>query len=147
MSGVAYLFRWTIACFGITVAFATMSACAAVGVAPPVIHEPFTPLPCPTHPASTIALEGCYERQLLMTDEEINKRVEVIYGILGLRYRKPFAQSEILWLRYRRSSCLTQISNTVGGSGQPVRDAACQVARNRTHLTDLAALLFEVRQH
>src|SRR5258708_8154223 len=61
--------------------------------------------------------------------------------------RSQFVQSEGLWLRYRRSSCLTEASRYRGGSFQPVAFASCEVSRNQSHLKDLAELRHTLRFH
>lgn len=131
---------------GVLVAVGTGAGTTA-NLKPPVIHEPFTALPCPAHPVSIVELEGCYEKKVLATDRKINNQVNTIFYTLRPSFRRTFARSEIYWFRYRQSSCSTQVSNTTGGSGQPVRSAACAAARNRTHLSDLAELRMKLREH
>jgi uncharacterized protein YecT (DUF1311 family) len=107
---------------------------------PPVIREPFARLPCPTHALTTLAMEGCSEKVLLATDRAINARAKTIFGVLPSAARKNFVAAEVAWLRYRRSSCLAEASGYSGGSIYPLEYAYCEVARNRTHLRDLAEL-------
>ena len=54
---------------------------------PPVIHEPFTPLPCTKNPQTTVALEGCTESEISSTDTKINARVRVVFGLLRTETR------------------------------------------------------------
>ena len=116
--------------------------------APPVIHEAFTPLPCPMHPQTTVALEGCNEQAILSTDRKINAQVKVVFSLLKTRgAREAFVTGERSWLRYRRSSCTAQASLYAGGSGQPVVYGTCILSRNRTHLADLAELRKTLSQH
>jgi uncharacterized protein YecT (DUF1311 family) len=107
---------------------------------PPVIREPFTPLPCPVHPKTTLAMEGCFEKSILHSDRAINAQSRTVFGLLLPPARSRFVQSEGLWLRYRRSSCLTEASRYQGGSFQPVSFANCEVSRNQSHLKDLGEI-------
>ena len=73
--------------------------------------------------------------------------VKTIFGLLRLRSaRAAFVSSERSWLSYRRSSCVAQASFYEGGSAQPIAAASCTIARNRTHLSDLAELLRTLKQ-
>lgn len=111
----------------------------------PVIHEPFTPLDCPAHPSTTLALEGCAERALLASDRAIDARAAKVYRLLATpQARTAFVAGERSWLAYRRSSCAAAASRYAGGTIQPVAFAQCEQARNVTHLRDLAVLLREV---
>ena len=114
---------------------------------PPAISEPFTPLLCPAHPKTTLAMEGCFEKSILKTDRAIDARAKTIFGLLLPAVRSEFVQSEGSWLRYRRSSCATEASRYQGGSFQPVSFASCEVSRNRSHLNDLAELRHTLRFH
>ena len=53
-----------------------VSLLTAAAIAPPVIHEPFTALPCPLHPDTTIDVVGCQEHRVLRTDRAIDAQVE-----------------------------------------------------------------------
>jgi uncharacterized protein YecT (DUF1311 family) len=109
--------------------------------APPVIREPFTPLPCPAHPTATTEIEGCLERALLRSDRRIDARVAAIYQLLlDARDRVAFAAGERAWLTYRRRSCSAEASAYRGGSAAPLAYLRCQLSRNERHLTDLAAM-------
>jgi uncharacterized protein YecT (DUF1311 family) len=107
---------------------------------PPLIHEPFTLLPCPAHPDTTLAMEGCTEKMILASDHAIDVQVKTIFDLLIPTARSRFVQSEESWLRYRRASCLTEASKYQGGTFQPVAFAECVVDRSQTHLKDLAEL-------
>ena len=114
---------------------------AALALGPPVIHEPFTPLPCPKHPETTFDLEACGVHKVLKTDRAINVRATAIFGRLRTTAaKKPFVQSEREWLRYRRASCSAQASEYAGGTAEPVAFIECEASRNRRHLADLAEL-------
>jgi uncharacterized protein YecT (DUF1311 family) len=124
-----------------------LPAQAGVVPKPPVIREPFTPLPCPAHAKTTLALEGCFEKSILTTDRAIDAQARTIFDLFRPAARSQFVQSERLWLRYRRSSCATAASPYEGGSFQPVAFASCEVSRNQSHLTDLAELRHTLRFH
>jgi uncharacterized protein YecT (DUF1311 family) len=124
------------------VAFLAPIALASQRLRPPVIHETFTALPCPRHPQTTVALEGCAEKVILVTDRRINTRVARIFRLLRAgQPRVDFVASEQAWLRYRRRSCEAEGSFYAGGSMQPLANAECVGDRNRSHLSDLAKLL------
>jgi uncharacterized protein YecT (DUF1311 family) len=118
---------------------------AAAAVRPPVIHEPFTPLPCPAKAQTTLELEGCAERQILADDRRIDAEAAAIFALLAARDRATFVAGERAWLRYRRASCLTASSKYAGGTDAPLEDALCVAARNRTHLRELTSLLHDLR--
>jgi uncharacterized protein YecT (DUF1311 family) len=113
----------------------------ATGLKPPVIHEVFTPLPCPQHPSTTLDYEGCSEQQILATDRKIDAKARAIFFKLAPRERAGFVRSEHEWLAYRRDTCAAEASKYAGGTLAAVVDAACQAARNKTHLTDMTDLL------
>jgi uncharacterized protein YecT (DUF1311 family) len=129
--GVAVL---TIAClpFG-------SAATAATAPAPPVIREPWTTLSCPTHPQSTIEIEGCLQRAILASDHRINMRVATIFRLIRRASdRTAFVEGKQAWLRYRRRSCTATASVYRGGSAEPVAFLSCEKSRNARHLADLA---------
>jgi uncharacterized protein YecT (DUF1311 family) len=106
-----------------------------------VIHEPFTALPCPIHPDTTIDVEGCQEVRVLRTDRAIDVQVRKIFRLLPTTSaRSSFADGERSWLHYRRQSCLAEASRYRGGSGEPVAFLNCTLRRNTAHLADLAAM-------
>ena len=121
----------------------------AAAPSPPVIHEPFTLLPCPMHPETTVALEGCSEHAIVATDRQIDAQVKKIFALADCagRTNVAFVGSERSWLRYRNASCNAQSSFYSGGSAQPVAYAQCLLQRNRSHLVDLAALKKTLTQH
>jgi len=114
---------------------------AAAAVAPPVIHEPFTPLPCPLHPDTTIDVIGCQEHRVLRTDRTIDTQVRTIFQLLRSDNRRAtFVAGERSWLQYRRASCSTEASHFAGGSAHAVALLSCTLQRNRSHLADLTAM-------
>ena len=124
-----------------------LPARAAVAPAPPVIHEPFTVLPCPARPVSTLAIEGCTEKMILAGDRAIDARAKAIFRLLASSARTEFVQGEAGWLRYRVASCSSEASKYAGGTLQPVAYATCVVSRNRTHLEDLSDLEHALGSH
>jgi uncharacterized protein YecT (DUF1311 family) len=113
---------------------------------PPVIKEPFTPLPCPAHPSTTLALEGCAEKAILKTDAKINAQAKTIYAKLRTAGGKAsFVRGEKSWLSYRRSSCSAQASKYTGGTFEPVAYARCEASRNLSHIGDLKQLTAALR--
>jgi uncharacterized protein YecT (DUF1311 family) len=125
----------------VVAAVAAAASAAAGGPVPPVIHEPFTPLPCPIHPDTTLDVEACDEMRLLRTDRAIDGRVRAIFRLLQTQgARSSFARGERSWLRYRRGSCTAEASRYAGGSAEPVAYLECALRVNRSHLADLAAM-------
>src|SRR3954451_2453333 len=120
-------------------------AAAAVAGGPPVVHETFTPLPCPAHPQAQLELEGCAEKAILATDHGIDSVNATIFARLAGRDRATFVAGERAWLRYRRASCLTAASKYAGGTLSSLVDADCVAARNQTHLREQRSLLHDLR--
>src|SRR6476660_4717160 len=90
---------------------------AAAAIGPPVIHEPFSALPCPLHPDTTIDVVGCQEHRVLRGDRAIDTRVKAVFQLLRTESdRSTFVTSERSWLHYRRQSCAAEASHVVGGS-------------------------------
>jgi uncharacterized protein YecT (DUF1311 family) len=120
-------------------------AAVVLATGPPVIHESFTPLPCPAHPQAQLELEGCSEKAILATDRRIDAVNASIFGRLAARDRATFVAGEQAWLRYRRASCLTAASKYAGGTLASLVDANCVASRNRVHLREQASLLHDLR--
>jgi uncharacterized protein YecT (DUF1311 family) len=117
------------------------SLLVVVAIAPPVIHEPFTALPCPLHPDTTIDVIGCQEYRVLRTDRAINSQVKTIFGLLRTDgARSAFVAGERSWLQYRRQSCSAEASRFAGGSAHAVALLSCDLRRNTTHIADLTEL-------
>ncbi|HST15120.1 MAG TPA: lysozyme inhibitor LprI family protein [Gaiellaceae bacterium] len=124
------------------------SLVTAAAIAPPMIHEPFTALPCPLHPDTTIDVIGCQEHRVLRTDRAIDVQVGAIFGLLRTDARRStFVAAERSWLQYRRQSCSVEASKFAGGSAQPVALLTCELQRNTTHLADLKATRKTLAQH
>lgn len=111
---------------------------ASAALTPPVIQEPWTPLPCPAHPKSTMEIEGCLEKVIVQSDRRIDKHAERIFALLRHRSdRVAFIQGERAWLRYRRRSCSAEASIYRGGSAEQVAFLSCEKRRNARHIVDL----------
>ena len=114
-----------------------------VRLAPPVIRESFTPLPCPSGRAArltTIGAEGCAEQTTLRTDAQINARAKAIFRLGDTTARRKFLAGETAWLAYRQAGCNSVADVYRGGTAQPLAFGACVVSRNTQHLKELAAL-------
>lgn len=122
-------------------ALSALVAAAIAAPAPPVIHEPFTALPCPIHPDTSIDVEGCQEVRVLRTDRAIDTEVRKTFGLLRTTgARSSFVDGERSWLHYRRQSCLAEASRYSGGTAQPVAFLTCSLRRNHSHLAELVAM-------
>ena len=119
---------------------AAASASASVALAPPVIHEPWTPLACPAHPSSTIAIEGCLERAVSRSDRIIDVRAATVFHLIRRgQDRATFVSGEESWLSYRRRSCTAVASVDTGGTAEPIVFLSCEKRLNSQHVDDLAA--------
>lgn len=117
---------------------AVLASLAVAAVGPPIIREPWTPLPCPAHPNSTVEIEGCLERAVVLSDRRIDATTATIFGLIRQQSdRRAFVEGEQAWRRYRRQSCSATASVYRGGSAEPVAFLRCEENRNARHLTDL----------
>jgi uncharacterized protein YecT (DUF1311 family) len=124
-----------------TVAAALVASTSGAVLGPPVIHEPWSQLPCPKQPRSTIEIEGCLQGAIVRSDRRIDAKVATIFH----RLRRPsdraaFVRGERAWLLYRRQSCSAEASIYRGGSAEPIAFLTCQKGRNERHLADLSAM-------
>src|SRR3954453_18620337 len=78
---------------------------AAAKLAPPVIRETFTPLPCPTSKAeaeTTPGMQGCSEQEILRNDAKIDAVAKRVFARLrSTAARKRFVTAQRAWLTYR----------------------------------------------
>jgi uncharacterized protein YecT (DUF1311 family) len=112
------------------------SGASASTLKPPVITEPFTPLPC--HHRTTIGLEGCTEGQLLSGDRRINEEVRLLFGAMPtVSQRRAFVAVENEWLAYREADCSTVSAIFQGGTIAPVEFALCEVREDNARSADL----------
>jgi uncharacterized protein YecT (DUF1311 family) len=112
----------------------------AANLAPPVIHESFTVLPCTGKPRSrtTLELEGCAEHQILKTDKVIDALEKTIFHLLGTNSaRRDLIAAASAWLNYRHSDCLSASDVYQGGTLAGVVFSDCFVARNKQRIKDL----------
>ena len=82
----------------------------AAKLAPPVIHESFTPMPCTGSPGkrTTLQEEGCAEQQILRSDKQINTLNRRIFTALPSNSaRRDLVAGHKAWLAYRKSYCLS----------------------------------------
>jgi len=129
----------------VLVACATALPASAAGPAP--IKEPFTLLPCPAKPTTTLALEGCAEHSIVKSDATINATAQAVYKLLAATGRGPFVSGEKSWLSFRRSFCLAESSMYTGGSLSAVVYGQCEASLNDDHVKELAALEHTLSQH
>lgn len=115
---------------------------------PPVIHETFERLPCPSdaaEKATTIGTLGCLRQQILKSDARIDQRVKVIFRKLyDAKAKRRFIAAERSWLAYRNILCGSVADVLRGGSAQPLLLARCMLDENRQHFKELAALYAQV---
>jgi uncharacterized protein YecT (DUF1311 family) len=112
----------------------------ASSLAPPVINEKFTLLPCPPKPKTTRDFEGCAEERIVRTDRAINERAKAIFSRLRSRAAADrFVRGERAWLRYRQAACRSRADVYEGGSAAGVVFAECVATKNAAHLKELTA--------
>src|ERR1700759_3876986 len=131
-----------LAATSVTIALATSaSAGAADGhaakLAPPVIHESFTPLPCSgsSGKRSTLQEEGCAEQQILHSDKQIDALNQKIFNALHTTSaRRDLLTGHRAWLTHRKSYCLSVSDVFQGGPLAAVVDADCVATVNGQHV-------------
>jgi len=132
----------TLAIMVLILALGTGSASADASAGPPVIREPFTVLPCPAHPVTTLDSQGCSERALVRSDRMIDAQAKRVFGLLpSSKARATFVRGESSWLDYRRTSCTAVSSKYEGGSVRALVFLECELQRNATHLVDLKQMV------
>lgn len=127
-----------------TSASAGASAGHAAKLAPPVIHESFTPLPCSGSPGkrSTLQEEGCAEQQILRSDKQIDALNQRIFGKLPTSAaRRDLIAGHRAWLSYRRTYCLSVSDVFQGGTLAGVVGADCTATVNGQHVANLKTFL------
>jgi uncharacterized protein YecT (DUF1311 family) len=111
-------------------------ASSATTPTPPVITEPFTPLPC--HHGTTLGLEGCAEGQLLTADRRINDEVKLLLNVIPTSHQqRSFVAVEREWMAYRKADCSTMSAVFEGGTIAPLEYALCEVRDDEARSTDL----------
>ena len=116
----------------------------AAKLAPPVIHESFTPMPCTGSPGkrTTLQEEGCAEQQILRSDKQINTLNQKIFTALPSNSaRRDLVAGHKAWLAYRKSYCLSVSDVFQGGTLAGVVDADCTATVNGQHVSNLKTFL------
>jgi uncharacterized protein YecT (DUF1311 family) len=116
------------------------AAAAPAKLAPPVISEPFTLLPCPSHPQTTLALEGCAEGRVVRTDRQIDTVVREMFPLLASNHaRADLLAAQRAWLAYRQADCVSMSDLAAGGSFAVVAVADCDATVSKQRLAELRA--------
>ena len=120
-------------------------AASAVASGPPVIKEPFTVLPCPANPVSTLDLEGCGEHRVVAADKKVDAAASTVYGRLqDSAARGRFAAAQSAWLRFRTADCLSVSDVAEGGSLAGIDALHCDVKRSAERLKELRSFAAEL---
>jgi uncharacterized protein YecT (DUF1311 family) len=115
---------------------------AAAKLAPPRIHEIFTPLPCNGRAGhrNTLQQLGCAEQSILRTDRQLGSVANDLFSRLpDGPARRRFVLGVRAWLSYRNADCASRSDVFEGGTRAPVLAAQCMAARDKTRLSDLRA--------
>ena len=142
----------TVAAVATAAATITLAGAASAGAAgghaakltPPVIKEPFTPLPCGGSPGhrSTLQMEGCAEQQILRSDRQIDALNMAIFGKLpSTSARRDLIAGHKAWLSYRKAYCLSVSDVFQGGTAAGVVAADCTASINSQHVANLRTFL------
>jgi uncharacterized protein YecT (DUF1311 family) len=116
----------------------------AAKLAPPLIRESFTPMPCSGSPGkrSTLQEEGCAEQQILHSDKQIDSLNQKIFNALHTTSaRRDLIAGHRAWLAYRKSYCLSVSDVFQGGTLAGVVDADCVATVNGQHVSNLKMFL------
>jgi uncharacterized protein YecT (DUF1311 family) len=109
-------------------------------LAPPVIHERFTLLPCPSNPQSTLDYEGCAEHRIVRLDKQIDGVSKTIFARLGDdAARRDYIAAQTAWLKYRQADCQSVSDKYQGGTEAGVLAAQCTGDRSAQRLKDVKA--------
>lgn len=128
---------------------AAAAPATSAGLAPPVIHETFTPLPCSGARGHRTTLEqiGCAEQRMIRSDVRLNGLAASVFALLpGEAAQGRFVDSERRWLAYRRADCRSMSDAFRGGTEAPLVDARCQATRNDQRITDLISFRSVLRR-
>jgi uncharacterized protein YecT (DUF1311 family) len=122
----------------VSLAVPLTAAAAHTKLSPPVIHEAFTLLACPTHPQTTLGLEGCAEHRIVRTDHQIDDVARSIFGRLyDDAARRRFIAAQRAWLAYREADCSSMSDQYEGGTLAALVAASCTADRSAQRLSDL----------
>jgi uncharacterized protein YecT (DUF1311 family) len=119
----------------------------AAKLAPPVIHEVFTPMPCTGKPGkrTTLQLEACAEQSILRGDRQINALNAKIFSALPSNSaRRDLIAGHKAWLAYRKSYCQSVSDVFQGGTLAGVVYADCAATVNRQHVSNLKTFLTDL---
>ncbi len=119
----------------------------AARLAPPVIHETFTSMPCSGRPGrrSMLQQEGCAEQQILRTDQQIDGLNQKIFSALRTNSaRRDQIAGHRAWLAYRKSYCLSVSDVFQGGTLASVVFADCAATVNGQHVSNLRTFLADL---
>ncbi|HEY6525223.1 MAG TPA: lysozyme inhibitor LprI family protein [Solirubrobacteraceae bacterium] len=122
----------------------------AAKLAPPLIRESFTPMPCSGSPGkrSTLQEEGCAEQQILHSDKQIDSLNQKIFNALHTTSaRRDLIAGHRAWLAYRKSYCLSVSDVFQGGTLAGVVDADCVATVNGQHVSNLKMFLKDLTSH
>jgi hypothetical protein len=110
--------------------------------------------PCPKHPVSTIDLESCTVRRVLVLNGRVNARIKIIWSrIRDAAGRRYFVRAEKASHTYVRNECTSRSRAWInpahphvyaGGTLAPVEYGLCTeelTARHLRELTETAAAL------
>lgn len=131
---------------GLLLAALALGACVGTAAAaglpgPPVIHELFTLLPCPSSPSkrdSTIGIEGCQEHTIVESDSKIDALAKAVFVRFGEPVtRRRFIAAEAVWFAYRQAFCESESEIFRGGSAAVDEFGACAVSVDAQHVKDL----------
>ncbi len=132
----------------VAVAPADASPIHSIKLAPPVIHESFSVLPCAGVPGhrSTLEEEGCAEQEILRGDVAIDALNESIFAKLaGDPARLQFIAGHNAWIAYRHAYCLSMSDVFEGGTEAGVINAQCAANLTIQHIKDLRGFVGDLR--
>jgi len=136
-----------------TVALAAAAAPAGAAtahagkLAPPVIHETFTPLSCTGSPGhrSTLQMEGCAEQQILRSDRQIDAlNAKIFKALPTTSAKRDLIAGHKAWITYRRAYCLSVSDVFQGGTEAGVVAADCTATVNTQHEGNLKTFLADL---
>ena len=119
------------------IAVAGVSAATAEA---PVVKESFTPLPC-RHNSTTLGEEGCAERSILASDQQIDTLNARIFKQLNAAGRRDFIAGHNAWFKYRQVYCLSESDIYQGGTEAGIVQAQCAADVNAAHVGQLKNFL------
>ena len=111
---------------------------SAPTLAPPVIHEQFTLLPCTQ--GTTLGMEGCAEHDLLRADTRIDKEVRLLFSLLfDNAARERLTKAQVTWMAFRQADCRSQSDVYEGGTQAAVEFGRCALSDDKARSGELHA--------